>query len=253
MKHVDIVAKANGVPMVSDKFDAQTLVKFVAHYRHALLNHFDNISDYLKPENIEYIYRDRNESLGLDYPDYGELSDAESVAVKNAVSNILKIMPEWKAYFSIPVSFKRLTASEHMVSLTNHNIPQVIFFGAKAFKSEDWLEEVIIHEMAHIWLGLICEIDSFHEHTDQHSYTLPSGTKGKDARGVIFATHFAACVLKYMDRKRAMKGFTDKDDERFSWLLNYFSGCMSQLAGMDELKPSGKKIVSIMGDEVSYA
>ncbi|WP_200550527.1 hypothetical protein [Kosakonia sp. LAM2021] len=253
MKYIDIIAKSNGVPMISDKFDAQTLITLVAHYRHTLLQCFDNLSEYLDPERIEVFYRERNQPLGLDYPEYGELSESEQQAVNNAISHILQIMPEWKLYFSIPINFKRLTANENMVSLTNHNIPQIIFLGAKAFKSYTWLEEVIIHEMAHIWLGLICEIDSFHEHSEQSRYTLPSGTKDKDARGVIFASHFAACVLKYMTRKRVSKDFTQQDDERFAWLQNYFSGCMSQLVNMNELKPAGKKIVSIMGDEVSYA
>ncbi|MEZ2576440.1 hypothetical protein [Buttiauxella ferragutiae] len=253
MKYVDIIAKSNGVPMVSEKFDAQMLITFIVHYRHALFQCFDNLSDYLNPEKIEAFYRVRNQPLGLDYPEHAELSEPEKQSVNNAISHILQIVPEWKIYFSMPVGFKRLTANKNMVSLTNHNIPQMIFLGAKAFKSDEWLIEVIIHEMAHIWLGLICEIDSFHEHSEQSSYTLPSGTKGKDARGVIFASHFAACVLKYMARKQINKDFTQQDDERFIWLQNYFSGCMSQLVNMKELKPTGKKIVSIMGVEVSYA
>lgn len=253
MKYIDIIAKSNGVPMVSDNFDAQALITFVAHYRHSLLQCFDNISDYLNPEKIDVLYRERNQLMGLEYPEYTELNDIELMAVEKAVTHILQVVPEWCVYFSIPVDFKRLIVSKHMVSLTNHNIPQVIFLGDKAFKSDEWLVEVIIHEMAHIWLGLICEIDSFHEHEVQSRYTLPSGTKDKDARGVIFASHFAACVLKYMARKRISNGFTQQDDERFTWLQNYFSGCMSQLVCMSELKPSGKNIVRIMGDEVSYA
>lgn len=253
MKYVDIIAKTNGVPMVSDGFHTQTLIHFIAHYRHALLQCFENLSDYLDSDKINDFYRMRNISAGVDYPEYTSLCETDQAAVNNAIDHILQIIPEWKVYFSIPVSFKFLTTNKNMVSLTNHNIPQVIFLGAKAFKSEAWLEEVIIHEMAHIWLGILCEIDSFHEHTEHSSYSLPSGTKGKDARGVIFASHFAACVLKYMARKKDSEGFTLQDDERFIWLRNYYSGCMSQLVSMNELKPSGKKIVNIMKDEVSYA
>lgn len=253
MKYIDIIAKSNGIPMLSDNFNAQTLITYIAHYRHTLLHCFDNLSNYLNPEKIDMLYRERNQPFGLDYPEHTELNDKELIAVNNAVTHILQVIPEWNVYFSIPVAFKRLTASKNMVSLTNHNFPQIIFLGAKAFKSDEWLIEVIIHEMAHIWLGLICEIDSFHEQDVQNRYTLPSGTKDKDARGVIFASHFAACVLKYMSRKRNSNGFTQQDDERFIWLQNYFSGCMNQLICMSELKPSGKNIVRIMGDEVSYA
>ncbi len=253
MKTIDIVDMSNGVPMISDNFNPQVLISFVANYRHVLFKSLHKLPEYLDPEKIEPLYLIRNQKNGLEYPEHGDLCELEKVAIHNAIKNILEIMPEWKAYFSIPIKYRRLTANENMVSLTNHNMPQMIYFGAKAFKSEEWLEEVIIHETAHIWLGLICEIDSFHENKDQANYTLPSGTKNKDARGVIFATHFAACVLKYMEKKQIVKGFTQKDQERFAWLQNYFSGCMSQLENMNELKPSGKLIVSIMGNEASYA
>lgn len=248
----NIINRVNGVPMVSDCFATQTFVTLVAHYRHALFNSSDNLSNYIEPVWVNNLYRERNKYIRLEYPGYSELSNEEQQAVENAIVNIKNVMPEWQVYFSLPVLFKKLTQNESMVSLTNHNIPQVIFLGVKAFKSETWLTEVIIHEMAHIWLGMLCEIDSFHEHSKKINYTLPSGTKNKDARGVIFASHFSACVIKYMLKKRQVEEFSPQDEERFIWLKKYFSGCINQLVEMNELKKIGKEIVDVMKREVCY-
>lgn len=97
--YINIIDKFNGVPMVSDKFDTQTLITFVAHYRHALLRCFDNLSDYLDPEKIDAFYRERHQPMGLDYPEYAELSDTEQHSVNKTIDHIFQVMPEWRVYF----------------------------------------------------------------------------------------------------------------------------------------------------------
>lgn len=138
-----------------------------------------------------------------------------------------------------------------MVSLTNHHIPQVIFLGDKAFKSEHWLVEVIIHETAHIWLGMLCEMDGFHDETISQHYTLPSGTKNKDARGVILRLTLLPARWSIIKKNTIVKLSTE-EEERFAWLKMYYSGCMEQLMVMRELKPTGKDIVQVMGEKIRY-
>lgn len=250
--NIDIVALVNGVPLISDGFRAQKMVALISNYRHSLFQYYDTVSAYLEPRKIEHLYVARNAEQKREYPEYGELAAEEQEKIDNAIKRILSIMPEWKIYFTLPVMFKKLTKNNQMVSLTNHNMPQTIFLGPKAYTSENWLEEVIIHEMAHVWLGLLCEIDEFHHHSSENRYTLPSGTGNKDARGVIFASHFAACVLKFLEKKRASDRFTPLDQERTICLETYFSGCLTQLIQMSELKAIGKEIVKIMSNEVCY-
>lgn len=250
-ENINIIKMVKGVPLLSERFDAQVLVNLVAHYRHVKFCHYDNISHYLYPEKIEQLYRHKNQSLGIEYPEEAQLEDDKHQSVKNAIGRIQNIMPEWQVYFALPVLFKKINKNKNMVSLTNHHIPQTIFLGAKAFKSEAWLEEVIIHEMAHVWLGLLCEIDSFHDCSSNNKYTLPSGTKDKDARGVIFASHFSACVIKVLNRKRLREDFLPEDEERLKFLQRYFSGCMAQLSTMNELKKIGHDIANIM-EETHY-
>jgi hypothetical protein len=249
---IKLIDKTQGVPMISCSFDAQTLITLIAHYRHVLLKTFSKASEYLMPEAIEEPFRHRNAQLGIEYPMYDVLSPAEEEAVTIAVKSIVNIVPGWAVYFSLPMQYKKLTKNKSMVSLTNHHIPQVIFLGDKAFKSEYWLVEVIIHETAHIWLGMLCEMDSFHDETNSQHYTLPSGTKNKDARGVIFASHFAACTLVYYQKKNTIVKLSPEEEERFTWLKVYYSGCMEQLMVMRELKPTGKDIVRVMGEKIRY-
>lgn len=249
---ISLIDKICGVPMISGSFNPQTLITLTAHYRHIALNAFTRIADYLSPDVIEAPLQQRNAALGIEYPEYAMLSAQEENAVNEAIRAIITIVPEWEIYFSLPVNYRKLSAGKNMVSLTNHHIPQVVFLGDKAFKSEHWLAEVLIHENAHVWLGMLCEMNHFYEASHEKYYTLPSGTKNKDARGVIFASHFAACTLLYYRRKKTNGCISPEEAERLSFLEKYYAGCMTQLKEMKELTETGKDIVRVMGVEIHH-
>lgn len=251
-KHIDLIEKVNGIPMISESFNPQVLITLIAHYRHALFKNDWSLSKYLDPDKIHPLYKLKNEDANFQHPQHADLNSEEHCQIKAAINAILDVVPEWKVYFELPVIFKKINENKDTVSLTNHCIPQVIYLGTKAFKSEEWLQEVIIHEMAHIWLGLLCEMDSFHNIEEAESYTLPSGTKNKDARGVIFAAHFAACVIVFIEMKKSRLILTKNNIERLAYLNDYFSGCIIQLKKMTEVKFIGREIINILDKEVTY-
>lgn len=90
---------------------------------------------------------------------------------------------------------------------------------------------------------MICELKHLHQIKSSQRFTLPSGTKKKDARGVIFAAHFAATVLKYL-RAKVEKGVDIPCClERIEYLKSYFSGCIHILNESALLDKTGINIV----------
>ncbi|MBG6249024.1 MULTISPECIES: hypothetical protein [Symbiopectobacterium] len=122
-ENINVINMVNGASLLSEGFDAQVLVNLVAHYRHVKFCHYDNISHYLYPEKIEQLYRHKNLSLGIEYPEESQMEDNEHQSVKKAIQHIQDIMPEWQIYFALPVIFKKINHNKNMVSLTNHHIP----------------------------------------------------------------------------------------------------------------------------------
>lgn len=247
---MNVIERINGVPMISNDFNAPVLMSLVAHYRHTIFSRFDDLADYLSAVKIIPLYQQRNNLCNSECPEVNDLNDQERQDVKNAIENLLLIMPEWICYFSIPVVFKKNDGGDNIENLLIKNIPQVVYLEAKAFKCAEALEEVIIREIAHVWLGLIDEIVDFQEEV-QRNYTLPSGKTCKDASEVIFSSHSAACLLKFLERKLEFCTFSGGNKENLSLLQDFFSGCVAQMIEMSELKAPGKKIVIIMQIEVS--
>jgi hypothetical protein len=240
---INIIDELKGIPMIDKEFNCQLLVSLIAHHR-------SNISqNKISPNKCVYhdvaykIYAE-NTDLNTEVPQSSVLSNEQEEKLVKAIEIINGIMPQWEIYFSLPVSYRFLSAQPGTVSLTNHCIPQTIFLGEKAFKTSEWLEEVIIHELAHVWLGMICELHHFHEISSDERFILPSGTKDKDARGVIFAGHFAAAVLSYFEEKEKQQLGSTNSKDRIAYLKNYFTGCIKLLTQDISLDKTGSDLVN---------
>lgn len=196
-----IISEIQGIPFISEHFQKQPLLRIVTHYRHIRFSKKWHLTDYLNPEAIFMDFRRANLGTGVSYPHYGYL-DAQQTTMLGRVSDaVLTTMPEWKALFQLGVSVLRIEDDERLTSMTNPLIPQVILLGAPAFRTQVGLEEILIHEMAHVWLGLICELDDVQVMPCDSRYALSCCTQSKDARGVLFAAHSAASVLLYLRKK----------------------------------------------------
>lgn len=112
-------------------------------------------------------------------------------------------------------------SDENIFSLTNTSIPQVIFLGKGALSNEKYLKESIIHELAHIWLGMINEVSPLADSSCHEKFTLPSGTSGKSTLGTLLAAHFAGSALSYYKKSNSSYA------PRITYLEEYLEGCLT--------------------------
>jgi hypothetical protein len=240
---LSIVNELNGIPMVDVEFNCQLLVSLIAHHRSNISKNSVPPNKCIYPEVAYEIYAEHTE-LNTEVPQSSDLRIEQHEKLLKAIETIKGIIPQWEIYFSLPVSYRLLNDPLQTVSLTNHCIPQTIFLGQKAFKTNEWLEEVIIHELSHVWLGIICELHHFHDISSDVKFTLPSGTGGKDARGVIFAGHFAATVLFYFREKEKQQSGSSNSKERIDYLKKYLAGCIELLKQGVFLDKTGSDLVN---------
>ncbi|PSS57871.1 hypothetical protein [Pseudomonas sp. BBP2017] len=158
-----------------------------------------------------------------------------------AKRNLKTLLPEWTELFELPINIHKLLTQQ--VSLTNPVLPQQMFLGEAAFTSMTDLEELLVHEMSHIWSSMIAEIYDFQLKGSSENYILPSGTGGKNPRGVLLACLFAISAVNYHQRLLA-SGSVRARPERLGFLHQYFLKSLATLQASTELSEIGKLITS---------
>jgi hypothetical protein len=238
------------VPLCTQGFNASLLATLVAEKRRRLSKNQLPLRDYLDPESAHLLYRQVARQQ-VAAPDVVQFSDAETGMLANAKREVLRIRPEWKPFFGLPVLYKKLGAtppelslSASFISFTNHYVPQQIYLGTSAFETDRRLQETVIHELSHVWMGLICELAALQTADSGKTFTLPSGTSGKDARGVIFAGMFATSVVLYLAGKQEIDGVDLQD--RIDHLARYQRGCIKLIDGSPDVTDLGQGVVNLM-------
>lgn len=222
-----------GVPFISKTLRPNTLITAVVCSRHnSAPEDYPNLVDYFSPENARSIYK-RLANSKVEELASTSLSVEELRCVKISTKNIQSALPQWNNLFSIPIKYRKLF--NPMSSSTSALIPQTIYLGKRAFSSTILLEEVLIHEHAHIWLNFIMEIYDLQLETAPCDYVLPSGTSGKTLRGVLAAAHFAAAALIFYQHQRLAKG----TEPRQEYLERYLSGCLQAASNRQYFTPMG--------------
>lgn len=231
-------AAAGGLPFVDLDVKDQLISGLVAAKRRKLNpDAFTNIDEYMMAKNAAELYARR----AADYsaiPLSTELAAEQRAALSKALKDITSARPDWSSLIGLPVDFVRLAGNG--ISATNVFVPQTIYLGDRAFANEIPLVESVIHEMAHVWLGLLAEISDVQVADAPANLVLPSGTGGKSVRGLLFAAHYAAaacCVFR-------SSGFGgSRERSRLEQLAPYLSGCLRTL---DEhrvlMTPMGKLV-----------
>lgn len=240
MLPTEILHELNGLPFVHPKFNSKKLLTLVAVVRKNIEPHEHPLTSYLHPDFAASLYH-RHVEGAPSFPPHQELSNAERILVAESQSSLKALLPEWKDLFNLPVKIYKLLTSE--VSLTNPVLPQQIFLGEAAFTTITDLEEFLVHEMSHIWCSLIAEIYDFQLKDSANDYTLPSGTGGKNPRGVLLACLFAVGAVNYHQRLIA-SGSARARPERLEYLHQYFLKCIETLQASAELSDTGKLITS---------
>lgn len=189
-----------GLPFIDLSFDVERFLSAVAGTRAGLLGGVPPGSDgyvsWLEPQRAVNALTARIARSDFTPPNT-ELTAEEWQWAELALLRVKAGSKTLAALFELPIRVLRWKSAR--VSMTNPFIPQTIFLGDGALHSSfGILEEVWVHEFAHVWLGMMCEVSDMQKRDSLQAYTLPSGTGLKDARGVLLAAHFAGAVLTHL-------------------------------------------------------
>lgn len=221
----DLWSEIQGVPFVDDTFHSSKMLTIVAAFRRVTARVEKPLAEFLNPEIACSIYG-QSAHLATRELAYTPLSAVEHRIVQAASDSIATAIPSWSTLVRIPIRYYKL-ASEQL-SLTNPLLPQTVFLSDRAIEDQFTLIETLVHELSHVWMGFICELFDFQKRDNTEQYTLPSGTSGKDMRGLIFASTFAASVLRYYRLADTIKP-DDRVPRRIDRLAKYFSGTIESL------------------------
>ncbi|MFU2328429.1 hypothetical protein [Pseudomonas sp. NFX98] len=240
MTPLNILDEINGLPFVNPDFNSKKLLTLVAVVRKNISGENLHLTAYLQPDFATALYN-RNVEGAPELPPHKKLSNAEKFMLTEATKNLKFMLPEWESLLDIPVNIHKIL--NHQVSLTNPVLPQQMFLGEAAFTSITDLEELLVHELSHIWSSLIAEIYDFQIKDSSNDYILPSGTGGKNPRGVLLACLFAVSALNYHQRLLTT-GSMRARPERIDYLNQYFLRSLITLKNSTELSEIGKLITS---------
>lgn len=244
MSPSEMLYEINGLPFVNPMFNSIKLLTLVAIVRKNIEGGGSPLHTYLTPDFATSLYQRHIEGAPA-FPLHQALSNAEQAMLVEARHNLKTLLPEWTGLFELPVNIHKLLTQQ--VSLTNPALPQQLFLGEQAFASMTDLEESLVHELSHIWSSLIAEIYDFQVKDSANNYTLPSGTGGKNPRGVLLACLFAVSAVNY-HHKLLTSGSARARPERLDYLRNYFIKSLATLQASTELSEIGKLIISRLGE-----
>lgn len=233
-----LVDGMGGIPFISDTFQPAVLLALTARVRRtAEPDAFPDLADYLDPDNAQWIF-ERHAVCPAGRHDWVPLGAGETAAVAESTKAIQAVNPHWSGLFSLPMRIRKLVdplATSSSCTLQ----PQTIYLGRPAFTAPWPLEESLIHEHAHIWLNCLAELSDLQTADAPGNLTLPSGTSGKNVRGVLLAAHFAGSALRYYTRSDAL---TPDADARRDYLRPYLTGCLETLDQQPGMTPMGQQV-----------
>ncbi|MEA9978343.1 MULTISPECIES: hypothetical protein [unclassified Pseudomonas] len=240
MSPSEVLFEIDGLPFVNQSFNSKKLLTLVAVVRKNIEGGGLPLGTYLQPNIISALYNRHVEGAPA-FPPHQEFGNAEYFMLAEAKNNIKALFPEWNSLLDLPIKFHKLLSQE--ISLTNPLLPQQMFLAEAAFTSIADLEELLVHELSHIWSSLIAEIYDFQVKGSSNNYILPSGTGGKNPRGVLLACLFAVSAVNYHQRL-LVSGSVRSRPERLKHLHQYFLKSLATLQASVELSEMGKLITS---------
>lgn len=240
MSPSEILTEINGLPFVNSAFNSKKLLTLVAVVRKNIEGGELPLKTYLQPDFATALYNQHVEGAPV-FPPYQALGKAEQFMLAEAKGNLKALLPEWSDLLGLPVNIYKLLNGQ--VSLTNPVLPQQMFLGEDAFSTITDLEELLVHELSHIWSSMIAEVYDFQLKDSSNNYVLPSGTGGKNPRGVLLACLFAISAVNY-HRRLLVSGSVRARPERLDFLHQYFLNSLSTLKASVELSEIGALITS---------
>lgn len=232
---VEFASAIGGLPFLYPKFESRLVLSLTAARRRQSWPEDDiALEAYLEPVRAKRIF-DRCSRSTAPEPQSAPVSVAEEGRIHSALARLITMRSDWIDLFSIPVDYRKIL--DDRISMTSALIPQVVYLGAEAFGTDEMLQEIIVHEYAHIWLNFIAEIADLQTNDAAPKYMLPSGTKNKPLRGVLLAAHFAAAAHRY---HCSLGRFPDRID----YLASYLRGCLALIVDDPDFTTMGQWVFS---------
>jgi hypothetical protein len=235
-----LVGQIGGVPMIDREVDVSVAASLAAAMRRRLSGTSGEIAGFLDPVRAYQIYQDAYPELSPERKSC-DLLGSQSDEVQAAREEILDVMPEWRLAFAIPIRWRFV--SEPILSSTNPRVPQTIFLGIRSFEDSVTLQESIVHEMSHTWLGMIGEVSPL-TNASSETYVLPSGTGNKEYWNLLYALCFAVSAIRYYQARARAGRAAPSEAARIDYLRGYSQGCIDQAEKEPEkLRAPGRDIV----------
>ncbi|WP_141100919.1 hypothetical protein [Roseateles aquatilis] len=231
-----LVSEIGGAPFLDDGLQTSSLATLACAVRQRNAGNARPLNDYLQPSVARQCYLHTHAQPIPELPST-ELAADNVESIQATCQRIVKIMPIWRGLFSLPIAWKLLGSD--LISSSNPLIPQYIFLGRRAFNGPQPLEEIIIHELSHIWVAMIAEVAPLAAPTGP-IYTLPSGTSGKNAVQILYAATFATAVVRYFRACVSSGNASDQEIARLKRRESYAAGCLDIISDSNQLLEDGR-------------
>jgi hypothetical protein len=243
MTPADFFGEIGGVPFLDTAdLKPRTLLTAVASVRrNTAPQAHPRLADYLDPANAGVVFAAHAVSTPMDVP-WQELPVEDQAAIDRSVARITDTSPDWQPLLAVPIRYRKMPTS---TSSTSVLVPQTIYLGPPAFRTQNVLDETLVHEHAHVWLNFIAEVFDLQLPDAPHDYVLPSGTSGKTLRGVLFAAHFAAAAALLFQRRSTNDPAAQA---RMTYLDGYLAGCLNAVDERPCLSDMGKLVLLRLRD-----
>ena len=230
-----------GWPFLDADFNATLFLASLACARrdHAMqmgpkYRHIRSLNEVLSPE---FALKIRHPSLPKPTIPHKAMGKQEVSFLKQAVVAIKKRRPEWTPLVDLPVAY-HIALNPAVISCSCYAYPQQVFLGKRSFSSSDHLVEQVIHELCHTWTYLVEEFCPLYDCSHKTTYTLPSGTQGKNLGEVLGAAYVAA-TLTIWNQTRPVGSESSKYTR---YLVKYLDGCLEITRNSRILSATGRSL-----------
>jgi hypothetical protein len=241
MPLISVTELLGGWPFLDVEFSPNRLMAAVACSRQLLSSHEGDvnvipISAFLSPELGDRIRNLQGSNL---LRQSEGLSKQQEAAICKSENRIIQRVSNWLPLMRLPRRYRRMVRTG-VISCSCFAHPQTVFLSNEAFRSDEELDEQIVHELCHVWSYLIEEVMPFHCDPCEATFTLPSGTSGKNATEVLGAAYVGAVLYTW---------YLASDDNcdpvgRKEELRAYIEGCLAIVYNVSGYSESGYELIT---------
>jgi hypothetical protein len=242
-----LLLELGGTPLIDDSCDTRSLLTLACAIRQQLDSCSSDLISYANPEVARRCYAHMMRADEVQIRSQAPGSQ-HLVQIQATIQEITNLHQGWVHGFGIPITWRILLGHgprrSTAFSASNPLIPQHIFLGsATMHDSQVQFGETLVHEVSHVWLGLIEEVSLLARRV-KRQLRLPSGHLVESLVDVVYALAFATTAVKYHRLMLRQSSASDLSSQRIDALTEYAQRCMHTLLNADELLPDGVTVMN---------